>query len=360
VPLTVAFDGSGSSDPDGDAISYAWDLDADGQYDDSTVAKPSYTYTQPGSYTVGLKVTDSNGAFSTATVAISAGNSAPHAVIDTPLASLKWHVGDPIGFTGHATDAQDGALPAAALSWTVLLHHCYAPTDCHIHTVEEYTGIAGGSFVAPDHEDLAYIELQLTATDAGSLQDTASVLIGPVTTTLSLQSDPQGAQLALDTGGLTTPANRSVMAGSSHQLIAPAVQNHRSFDAWADGEPVRVRQIVVATTPQTYTAIYINKPPSAIASAAPDQAPFTVDFSAALAADPESDALSYHWDFGDGATSAAAAPAHRYAAPGTYRVRLTVTDTLRASDSRSITLLIDGQGKPTVLSSFVSLPLVRR
>ena len=49
APLTVAFDGSTSSDPDvGDTLSFAWDLDGDGAFDDSTASQPSYTYTSAG------------------------------------------------------------------------------------------------------------------------------------------------------------------------------------------------------------------------------------------------------------------------------------------------------------------------
>jgi PKD repeat protein len=358
VPLTVAFDGSGSSDPDGDQIGYAWDLDGDGQYDDSTASTPSRTYTQIGSYIIGLKVTDSQGASATTTVAISAGNTAPHALIDAPLTSLKWHVGDPIVFAGHASDAQDGALPAAALSWTVLLHHCYAPTDCHIHTVEDYDGVASGTFLAPDHEDLAQIQLQLTVTDAGGLQDTASVLISPVTTMLSLRSNPPGAQLALDTGGVITPANRSVMAGSAHQLIAPEIQSHRSFSAWADGDPARVRSITVGTTPLTYTASYINQPPAAITNVVPGQLPFTAAFTITQATDPEGDVLHYHWDFGDGQVSESPSATHTYAAPGMYRASLSIADELGLARIYSFVLLIDQQGRITSASQFVRLPLV--
>ncbi len=47
APLTVAFNGSTSSDPDpGDTLTFAWDLDGDLAFDDSTAAQPSYTYDQ--------------------------------------------------------------------------------------------------------------------------------------------------------------------------------------------------------------------------------------------------------------------------------------------------------------------------
>ena len=41
APLTVGFDATGSSDPDGDPLSYSWDLDGDGVYGDATSPTPS-------------------------------------------------------------------------------------------------------------------------------------------------------------------------------------------------------------------------------------------------------------------------------------------------------------------------------
>ena len=55
------FDASGSSDPNEDPLLYAWDLDGDGDYDDSTADAPSRTYTQEGNLTVRLRVTDPSG-----------------------------------------------------------------------------------------------------------------------------------------------------------------------------------------------------------------------------------------------------------------------------------------------------------
>jgi PKD repeat protein len=114
---------------------YGWDLNGDGAYDDSALVSPVYTYAQPGTHTVGLKVTDSQGASGTATLTIQVDNTPPTATIATPGPSLTWKVGDVIAFSGGATDPQQGTLPASALTWTLAC--TTAPRTATSHAVEE-------------------------------------------------------------------------------------------------------------------------------------------------------------------------------------------------------------------------------
>jgi PKD repeat protein len=67
VPLTVAFDGSGSSDPDGAITSWSWSF---GDGTAGTGATTSHVYSTAGTFTAGLTVTDDGGASSTATMPI--------------------------------------------------------------------------------------------------------------------------------------------------------------------------------------------------------------------------------------------------------------------------------------------------
>ncbi len=60
APLTVVFDASGSTDPDGEITEYAWDFGVDGA-GPGTGVSPSFTYEAPGEYTVSLTVTDNAG-----------------------------------------------------------------------------------------------------------------------------------------------------------------------------------------------------------------------------------------------------------------------------------------------------------
>ena len=91
-------------------------------------------------------------------------------MIDTPSPSLTYAVGDPISFSGDATDPEDGALPDSALSWTLLIHHCTTPTTCHVHNVQTWSGVSSGGLSAPDDDYPSYLELVLQATDSGGLK----------------------------------------------------------------------------------------------------------------------------------------------------------------------------------------------
>ena len=70
--LTCDFDGSGSTDPDGSVVSYAWDL---GDGTSATGPSPSHTYAAAGTYPVILTVTDNEGATGDDSQAVSAGGS---------------------------------------------------------------------------------------------------------------------------------------------------------------------------------------------------------------------------------------------------------------------------------------------
>ncbi|HSK95339.1 MAG TPA: PQQ-dependent sugar dehydrogenase [Euzebyales bacterium] len=255
APLTVAFDGAGSSDPDGDTLAYAWDLDGDGAHDDSSSPQTSYTYTAQGTYTASLQVSDGRGGADTDTVAITVGNTAPTATITTPTAGTTWRVGDVIGFSGSAADAQDGALTASRLSWDLILHHC--PSNCHTHPIQTFDGVASGSFTAPDHEYPSYLELRLTATDSGGLTDTTSVRLDPRTVALTFQTVPGGMRLAVNGTEGTATFSRTVIVGSSNTIsaITPQTKGRRTytFSSWSDGGPA-THTIVAPASPKTYSA----------------------------------------------------------------------------------------------------------
>ena len=172
VPLTVEFDATGSSDPEGGALTYEWDLDGDGQYDDSTAAEPSHTYNQAGVYTASVRVTDRNDDSATASVTISAGNTAPTATILSPD-SWPLRIGERVDFAGGGTDGQDGPLGTSAMEWSLDMEHC--PAGCHTHGVQRWSDVFGESFFVPDHELPSHLVLTLEVTDAGGLSDTDDV-----------------------------------------------------------------------------------------------------------------------------------------------------------------------------------------
>jgi glucose/arabinose dehydrogenase len=265
VGMTVSFDGSGSSDPNGDALTYEWDLDGDGAFDDSTAAKPTWTYTAAGNYRVSLRVSDGRGG--TATDAITIGVGRPQVTIQAPTAGLRWAVGladgrEDVSFSGSASDNQGVAIPASNLTWKLVLKHGACP-DCHEHFLQTYTGVASGSFRPPDHDYPSELELSLTATDARGLSNTASVRLLPRTTTLSFGTNPTGLKLTLNGATFTAPFTRTVIVNSSNSFSAPTPQQLRGkqvFRSWSDGVTNPTHPPIRAPDgPATYTATFSKR-----------------------------------------------------------------------------------------------------
>lgn len=229
-----------ATDPNaGDTLTYFWDF-GDGTPEAITSTNSTTkTYNTNGVYVVSVRTRDNNFAFSAPrTLTIQVGNTAPVATITTPTASETFTVGQTVTLSGSATDAQDGALAASALSWRVILHH-----DAHTHP---FFGPQTGNnlqIVTPPPEDLAaaansYLEIVLTATDSGGLQHVTSQNFQPRKRDLTLQSSPSGRRVDVNGTILTTPATRTVWAGWQIPITVRdqnAGSNGYRFSSWSDG-----------------------------------------------------------------------------------------------------------------------------
>jgi PKD repeat protein len=117
----IAFDGSGSSDPDGDALTYAWDF---GDGTTGTGMSPSHTYDDNATYAVCLTVTDPEGLSAQACTTATIANVPPTATFNYP------------------TDVDEGS------TFTLSLTNPYDPSNADTVAGFEYAFNCGAGFGA--------------------------------------------------------------------------------------------------------------------------------------------------------------------------------------------------------------------
>jgi PKD repeat protein len=109
----VTLNASGSTDPNGDALRYSWDLNGDKTYGDATGAVQTRTFASPGTFRVGVRVTDPGGSSNDAVDFVSVLQDKPP-VVSLSASPATPAVGAPVTFTATASDP-DGTV--AAIAW---------------------------------------------------------------------------------------------------------------------------------------------------------------------------------------------------------------------------------------------------
>lgn len=173
--------------------------------------------------------------------------------------------------------------------------------------------------------NLASAALPEVTTGAGSRIRVRVQTVGTTPTTVRLKAwrdgsaEPSGWQV---TASDDTAALQRAGAVALHPYLAGSATNAPVM-LWAD-------DLTVGATNAENTA------PSAAFTVGPTRLDTT--FDATSSTDPDGRVVAYAWDFGDGQSATGVRATHRYAEPGTYRVRLTVTDDAGASDTADATV----------------------
>jgi PKD repeat protein len=243
----------------GDTLSYAWDLDDDGAYDDSTLVNPTVTFGDNGSYDVSLQVTNTAGYSDTADATLTVTNVDPTVTIDAAqLTSVAEGQALPVlanfsdpGWldTYPSSSADPGTVYLASQPGTVTITAEGPPQN--VGTVQAtITYGDNGTFT---------VQVNLTDDDGGTGSDTFSVTVSNV--------DPTAV---IDTSGATVINGIPTFMGAAG---SPISFTGNSSDPGSDD--LTLRWFWDDGTPDTVTLSLVN-PPAADPPASPTVQPRAV------------------------------------------------------------------------------------
>jgi large repetitive protein len=329
--VSVAFDASRSTDPDGDQLSYEW------QFGDGATGSGRalvHQYPGPGTYDAALRLLDSSGQ-------VGAGAVRPLQVFvkRPPVAVAGEDLVVAPGETGNFDGGRSlaGERPIARYFWDFYdggraegqsASHAFAAPGRYAVTLRVEDDSS-----PPCNFSTAQQIVQVNAPPVAVAGEDQRLATGQ---TLSLDGqrsyDVDGSIAAYewDLGDGTTKSGATVQ----HTYDAPGT--YVATLTVQDGAGVANSRASSAVK------IQVNAPP--IAAAGPDHHVAigeVITFDAAASTDPDGKLIAYHWEFGDGARGDGQLVQYAYPRSGVYQVGLTVrddsrTDTSVASDSLTV------------------------
>lgn len=186
----------------------------------------------------------------------------PTPTILLPSGGATYAAGDVITFSGQATDAEDGSLGAAALSWQVDFHH-----ESHAHPFMPLTsGVSGGMFTIPTVGETSanvWYRITLKAKDSAGLETQTFRDVYPRTSQFSVVTNFGAGTVLIDGQTTAAPFSTTGVVNIERTLTAPLTQvtpggKVATFVRWQDGEVSPSRTISTPETPTAYIAVYAD------------------------------------------------------------------------------------------------------
>jgi PKD repeat protein len=318
VGTPINFAGS-ASDPDNDPLVSTWSF-GDGSFASGTAA--SHAYDAAGSYTLTLTISD--GQLSTsasATVQVAGINHRP--VVGMAAGQYSGTTGMAVIFSATASDADNDPL---TMTWN------FGDGGTGAGSSASHTFASAGTFtvtvtVSDTHGEAA------TATAGAAI---AQANRPPRASANGPYSGQARNRITLSAAGTTDADNDALTYswdfgdGMSGSGVAP---NHAYASAGGYAAKVTVddnhggRDSATAAVQVSPPAAIVNQPPIARPGGPyAGQSGVVLSLNGSASTDPDNDALSFSWNFGDGTTGSGPAPAHVYAIDGSFQVTLTVDD----------------------------------
>ncbi len=378
--LTCSFNGGGTTDPENDALSYAW---AFGDGATGTGVTASRTYGSAGTRTVTLTVNDgttsvqttrtvspTNGT-ATATLshigtASAAGNRTGHTVrIPTTVRvgdtlvlfmttnSLSGTLGSPTGWTqlqannGTATRGRAWTKQATATDANALVTVTSTTTIKDTMSVSAYRSTGGNPSVTASAQTSGTTSTTNHTSPSVSVAQPGSWLVNSwseKSSTTQTWTPPAGSTSRAVPAATGSGKVSSLMADSNGPVATGTATGRLARTSTAGGG---TQLFSVVITPGTATP---NRAP--VASFTSDCTLMTCSFDAVGSSDADNDPLTYAWDFGDGTSGTGVTTSRTFTAEGARTVTLTVDDgttTARTERSVSPVTRLPGPGHTAVV-----------